>query len=158
MTIDIITYTAEQFANLTAEELMEIKEAQSKKDRLKRRLDEKIQKEKNKLVAKGIFNSELFSLLKESLTAEYEAEVLIIREGLIFYLLYSDHRNGESIPPYTVNYAHTYEERYMTVKAYYESAYTDGEERFIAFCGDKFAVRYLGELYATLYDYILELR
>ncbi len=156
MTIDIISYTSEQFAELSPEQLMEVKEAQVKKDRLKRKLDENVQKEKDKLVARGIFNSNLFELLKEKLTAEYDQEVLLIREGLLFYLLYTDRGDVDGTPPYTVNYAHSYEKRFAVVKAYYEETYSNGTERFEAFAKDSFARGYLGELYAPLYDYFLE--
>jgi len=156
MSIDIISYEAEQFSLLSAEQIMEVKSAQAKKDRLEQKLEEDIQKEKDALVKKGIFNSNLFALTKAKLEEACEREITLIREGLLFYLLYTNIGAGEPIPPYEVNYAHSYEERLEVVKTYYEETYQSDAERFDAFKRDTFAARYLGELYAPLYDYFME--
>ena len=157
MTIDIINYSTEQLAAMSEAQLMEVKEAQARKDRLKRKLDAQIESEKGKLVEKGIFNSELFTLIKNKLTAEYEEEVNLLRDGLLFYLLYTV-RSGDqdAKPPYPINYSLTYAERYRVVRDYYVATYEDAHERVIQFRADEFAVKYLGEMYATLYDYLLD--
>ena len=54
--IDIISYTAEQFAALNEQQLKEVREAQRKKDNLTLALGEKLQAQKDELVKKGIFN------------------------------------------------------------------------------------------------------
>ena len=154
MTIDIITYTDEQYATLTLEQLKEIREAQLKKDRLTIELEEEIQTQKDALVRKGIFNSALFQLIKDKLEGEYNQEIDLLRDGLVFYLKYSMQPDGsETDAPYTVNFALSYEARFNVVKEYYEKTYSDPVERFEAFKGDAFALRYLGELYTPLREY-----
>ena len=159
MQIDIITYTEEQYAAMTQEQLKEVRSAQSKKDKLKLKTEEFLQKERDALVEKGIFNSNLYDMIKKKAQKEFEDEVEFIRESLIFYLRYSVDPEGVGMEaPYEVDYAQSYETRYGVVKAYYETAYTDGEERVQAFKADKFAASYLGELYAPLYDYLLDMK
>lgn len=158
MTIDIITYTDEQYAAMTQEQIKEVRDAQAEKDELKLKLEETLQKERDALVKKGIFNSNLYQLIKNKLQKEFEANVEFIRESLVFFLRYSAHPDGSGLDaPYEVNYAQSYEARFNVVKTYYETTYTDGAERFEAFKLDKFALNYLGELYAPLYDYFLEM-
>ena len=158
MTIDIISYTPKQLSLLTPEKLMTVQEAQYKKDRLKRKLEENILKEKNKLIAKGIYNPSLLELIKGKLTEEYEAEVNLLRDGLSLYLMYTE-RSGvlDNPPPYEVDYSQNYQERMRVVKKYYEEAYSNPQERIRAFEQDEFVIKYLGEWYAPLYDYILGL-
>ncbi len=158
MVIDIISYTDQQFAALSEEQLLEVKEAQLKKNKLYLKLEKNLQKEKAKLSDNGILRSELWTLLHDELWAQYEAEVELIREGLLFYLRFSSKPSGEEeeTVAYEVNYALTDTERFNIVKTYYETTYTDGAKRFEAFKADKVAPQYLGELYAPLYDYFLE--
>ena len=158
MVIDIISYTDQQFAALSEEQLLEVKEAQLKKNKLYLKLEKNLQKEKAKLSDNGILRSELWTLLHDELWAQYEAEVELIREGLLFYLRFSSKPSGEEeeTVDYEVNYALTDTERFNIVKTYYETTYTDGAKRFEAFKADKVAPQYLGELYAPLYDYFLE--
>ena len=49
MTIDIISYTDAQFAALTEEQLREVKSAQQKKNRLAVALEEKVEKDPQRL-------------------------------------------------------------------------------------------------------------
>ncbi len=154
MTIDIISYTDEQFASLTLEQLKEVREAQTQKDKLSAALEEELQEAKDSLVRKGIFNSSIFSLMQSKLQAEYAQKVELIRDGLQFYLKYSMQPDGSTWDaPYPINFALSYEARFNVVREYYENTYTDAGERFAAFEQDKFALRYLGELYKSLYGY-----
>ena len=156
MIIDIISYTEEQYAALTAAQLLEIREAQTKKNRLERILRDDIQKEKADLIRQGIFNSELFALVKAKLEEDCEKDVNLIREGLLFYLRYSMRPEGTEDAtgaPYVINYALSEEERLVIVKNYYETTYSDADELFNAFLADKYAPAYLGELYSPLYDH-----
>lgn len=152
MTIDIISYTDEQYALLTVEQLKEIRSAQMKKDKLKIALEEDLQAEKDSLVKKGIFNSNLYSLIEDKLKAEYTQQVELIRDGLQFYLKYSMQPDGsEWDAPYPVNFALSYEARFNVVRNYYDTTYENAQARFQAFKADTFAPRYLGELYQSLY-------
>ena len=123
LTIDIISYSPEQFASLSQAQLLEIREAQNKKDTWALALEEKLQKEKEGLVKRGIFNSSLFRLIEEKLRAEYTQKVNLLKDSLIFYLQYSKNESNEDMGvPYEVDYALSYEERYATVRDYYLGA------------------------------------
>jgi hypothetical protein len=158
MVIDIITYTDEQFAVMSPEQIMEIKEAQFKKNKLTLELEEKLQKEKERLSENGILRAELWGIIQNKLRERYRNEVEKLKEGLLFYLRFSSIPDGDSedTAPYVVNYALSETERFNIVKTYYERTYTNGAARFNAFEQDKIAPKYLGELYAALYDYFLE--
>lgn len=156
MNIDIISYTAEQFAALTEGQLQEIRLAQSEKDELTAALEKGKEREYYRILRNGMARSKLYEQACERLQAEYEREVERIRNGLVFYLQYSCRGNDTSADsaPYIVNYALPYEERYAIVRDYYMNAYTDGAERFEAFRLDVFASNYLGEYYGTLSAYL----
>ena len=155
MTIDIINYTEEQLAALSAEKLLEIRETQLKKDKLYAQLQENLAKEKRKLIDRGAYPSDVWSKMQAERTAEYEKQVEILRDSLIFFLHYVADDAPMVYPdaPYTVDYSLSEEERMLIVKAYYEGAYTDELARFKAFKQDEFAKVYLGELYSPLHDY-----
>lgn len=154
MTIDIISFTSEQFARLSEEQVLQVRSAQAKKNRLDRELAANKESEKYRLIKNGVFLSEIWERYCIKLQQEYEKELETLRQGLLFYLQYS--KSEAADVPYEVDYNSTAEERFNVVKAYYETTYTDGKERFEAFTADKFALSYLGELYALLYDYFLE--
>ena len=154
MEIDIISYTAEQLAELTPEQLKEVRSAQLKKNKMAKDLEERLAKERQKLIHKGTYFSDAWGLLQKQLRKEHDKEVEILRDGLLFFLHYSSKPEAEA--PYPLDYSLSAEERFYVVQAYYQNAYTDGTERFNAFKEDTVAKQYLGELYASLYDYFLE--
>lgn len=155
MKIDIVTYTDEQYAAMTAEQLKEVRDAQTEKDELKIELEDTLKAERAALVKKGIFNSNLYQMIKTKLEKEYEARVDFIRECLLFFLQYSKDPNGAGIEaPYEVNYAQSYDARVQVVRQYYETAYPDPNERFRAFSLDGFALTYLGNRYKALHEYL----
>ena len=153
MNIDIITFTNEQYATLNEAQLKEVYEAQVKKDRLGWKRDEDMQKEKYRLVKNGTFASRIWSAYCAQRQAEYEREVEILRESLLFFLRYSVRVDGDDVAPYEVDYALAESERAKIVKEYYEATYNNATERFTAFKEDLVAVRYLGEMYAPIWDY-----
>ncbi|MBE5740122.1 MAG: hypothetical protein E7349_04625 [Clostridiales bacterium] len=158
MVIDIISYTDAQFAALTEEQLLQVKSAQLKKNRLTAKLQTDLQKEKHRLIENGTYLSTMWQKIQSQLRSVYEQEVANIRDALLFYLRFAakpeDSETGDV--PYTVDYSLSDVERFNIVKTYYEATYSDGVERFAAFKEDKIAPQYLGELYAPLYDYFLE--
>lgn len=157
MEIDIISYTDEQYAALTSEQLLEVQSAQLKKNRLDFKLEEEKRKEKHRLLTNGVFLSKVWELYCEKLQAEYEAEVENLRDSLLFYLRFSARPDGaETEAPYIINYSYSMEERLAIVREYYDETYPNGVDRFNAFKADKVAPPYLGELYAPLYDYYLQ--
>ena len=155
MEIDIISYTKEQYALLTEDQLKEIRTAQMKKNRLTRKLEKDKQKAKVKLVNNGVFLSKMWELIQEELEEDYNAEVNWIRESLLFFLHYS--MKSDTSAPYMVNYALTEEQRLAIVREYYETTYTNGKERLQAFEADTVVKAYLGELYKPLHDYYKDL-
>lgn len=158
MTIDIINYTDEQFALLTAEQLLEVQSAQLKKNRLDRKLEEDKLKEKYRLGERGILLSDIWEQYCAKLQAEHDDEVTAIREALLFFLRFSNKPPEEEVEtaPYLVDYSLPEEERAAIVKNYYDNTYADGKSRFDAFLADEIAKKYTGEYYAPLYDYFLE--
>ena len=154
--IDIIDFTDMQFSYLTKGQLQTVNSAQQKKNRLYKNLQQSLRRAKHRLVKNGVFKSEIYELTKERLTAEYEADVEMVKQNLLFYLHYSmrpDQSTTDSAP-YVVNYALPIEERLKIVKEFYEGEYgTDYQRLFAAFELDTIAPQYLGELYAALYDH-----
>ena len=154
MIIDVISYTDEQFASLSVEQLEQVREAQMKKNKLTAKLEKEKAEEKFRLVEQGIFLSSIWRLYCEKLQAEYDLEVEHIRESLLFYLRFSTKdEEQDKTAPYSVNYALTVEERFAIVRQYYETTYQDAKARYNAFLADPIAKTYLGELYAPLHDY-----
>lgn len=152
MTIDIISYTDEQFAALSEEQILEVESVQLKKNRLAKKLEEEKRAEKFRLLKAGIFRSPVWEKICASLEESYEQEVESLRDGLLFYLRFASKPDEGAEAPYTVDYSLTYEQRVSVVRGYYDEAYTDKQLKFEAFRADRVAVNYLGEMYAPLYE------
>ena len=155
MVIDIISYTEEQLAVLSAEKVLEIRETQLKKNKLDEELQEALRKGKQELIDKGVYPSNVWTRIEAKLTAEYERQVEILRDALMFYLHYVSDNAPIVTPdvPYKVDYSLSEDERMQIVKEYYETTYQDDFERYRAFKDDDFVKVYIGELYAPLHDY-----
>ena len=89
MNIDIINYTEMQLAQLTEAQLLEVKSAQIKKNRLLRELADKLQQEKRRLINNGMFLSYIWDWTKAYWTGVFEEEIGWVREGLLFQLQYT---------------------------------------------------------------------
>lgn len=157
MTIDIITFSDTQFALLSAEQIERVQNAQIRKDNWEREMEQRLQREKHRLVKNGIFNSQRYTLLQQKLQEKYQERVDGLRETLLFYLRYTI-RPGEIITtpttaPYPLDYALSYSDRLAVVRGYYENTYSEPQERFNAFVEDMVAPHYIGEFYKGLYDY-----
>lgn len=111
MTIDIISYTDEQFALLTEEQILEIEEAQLRKNRLVEQLEEDKRREKYRLLEAGVFRSPVWEEVCGALEASCQQEVDNIRDGLLFYLRFASRPESGEPPPYDVDYSLTFEER-----------------------------------------------
>lgn len=155
MTIDIINYTDAQLAALSAEKVLEIRESQLKKNRLEMELQERLIKKKQDLINRGMYPSDIWDKIVAKWTAEYEQQVEILREALVFFLHYvaDDAPVINPSAPYEVDYSLSEADRMRIVKEYYETTYPNAGERFLAFKKDDFVKVYIGELYAPLYDY-----
>lgn len=164
MTIDIINYTSEQFAALSTEQILEVKRVQLSKNRLTRKLEEKKKSEKFRLLAAGIFCSEIWNAICAELDEAHAQEVEGLREGLLFYLHYGKQQtgsgsgsgsdSGSSSTPYPLDYSLSGQDRTVVVRDYYLNAYSSPTERYAAFLQDDVAKSYLGEYYAGLHDYL----
>ena len=153
MKIDIIQYTPEQFAELTSDEIIEVKRVQLSKNRLARNLAEKKRAEKYKLVKAGIFRSNIWQDICKALEDAYEQEIENLRDGLLFYLQYGNRPHDEGVAPYRVDYSLSVVERAIIVRDYYNTAYESGQKRYEAFKADRIAKSYVGEMYSALLDY-----
>ncbi len=156
MKIDIISYTDAQFALLSDEQLLEIKSAQMKKNKLDADLEIALLKEKKRLIDNGIFFSNMWEMQAQKLREKHALEVENLRESLLFYLRFSSKSDevAEAGLPYKTNYSLTMDERFYQVRDAYMNSYSDAKERFDKFKDDGVAPAYLGEYYAPLYDYI----
>lgn len=154
MVIDIISYTDEQFAALSEEQILEVKTAQQKKNKLTKKLVENKEIAKRKLIGNGTFMSPIWELQCAKLDEEYEQEVTMLREALLFYLRFS-FRSSVGSEKYPIDYSLSMEERFADVRDYYVNTYPDVNERWKAFRVDGVAMVYLGEYYEPLYDYLL---
>lgn len=152
MVIDIITYTAEQFAGLDPEQVRAVESAQTKKNRMTAALAADKREAKFKLVKAGTFRSAIYAKIVQELNAAYTRELEDLKEGLLFYLQYGSKVNEESAP-YEVDYSLSGDARALIVKNYYNDTYTDAIERFEAFKNDEVAKVYLSEYYSILFDY-----
>ncbi len=152
MTIDIISYTQEQFAGLNAEQIDEVRRVQLQKNRLLRNLEKKKIAERYRLSANGVLRSNIYTNLCEIWQAEYDEEVEALRDGLLFYLQYSGQQSNSGVG-YTVDYSLSIVDRTVLVKDYYERTYSDPQERFDMFKRDGIAPTYLCEAYSSLHHY-----
>ena len=158
MTIDIISFTDAQYAALNETQLQEVINAQTKKDNLALELAERKRKERFRLTKNGVFRSGIYEALCAQWDTEYQAELEVLKAKLLFYLRFALKPQEPSVEaPYTVDYSLEYADRYKSVRDYYLSAYSDADERMTAYQNDEVAPQYLGEFYATLYDYLLVL-
>jgi hypothetical protein len=156
MTIDIISFTDEQYSALTANQLQEVTAAQTKKDRMTSALAEKKRKEKFRLLKNGIFRSKIYAQLCAEWDEAYQTELDRLKEQLLFFLRFSTKVEVPTDNPYAIDYSLSYEERYVVVRDYYLATYLDDMERWTEFKKDTVAPNYLGEYYVTLHDYLLE--
>ena len=155
MEINIISYTAQQLAELSTEQILEVRSAQTKKELLEAKLEKSLDEERARLVKNGMLHSDVWALMQEKMRAECEAEIDRIRERLLFYLHYS--AQEEHGTPYPVDYSLDWEDRCRVVMDYYLEAYIYPEERFEAFKEDAVAKKYIGEYYSIIYNYFWHL-
>lgn len=151
MTIDIIAYSDAQLAMLDAEQIVEVQQAQVKKNNLFVKLEEEKRETKYRLLKNGVFRSPTYEMICQRLQKNYEDEVERIRQALLFYLRFSlEDMEGAIDAPYLVDYSLTFEDRLNVVRTYYDTTYSNADEKFAAFINDKVAVKYLGEYYLPL--------
>ncbi len=153
MVIDILSYTPEQFAALSGKKLQKIREAQKKKNQLEEEWREKVKKEREKRLQNNTYLTSVFALFEANAEQEYNDAVEQLRDDLNFTLHYLVKVEKNDRVPYPLDESLSPSERYKVVKNYYDKTYANPITLFEAFKADLVAKEYLGDLYATLYDY-----
>ena len=154
MVIDIVTLTDEQYALMGEGQLLEVRNAQARVNRLRKKLAEMIDDVKFRMIKNGVGRSASREAFVERETARVNEEIEQIRKDLLFYLRFVMKPVEEGGAPYILDYSLKYEERVPIVRDYYLETYSDASERFAAFQKDDHARGYLGEYYVSLSAYL----
>lgn len=154
MTFDIITYTEEELAALSTVQMQLLRTAQKKKNELEHVMEAELAVFKQMICANGMQYSTLYNHKRAELEKEFQYQVEILREQLIYNLelnepLTDSEEWGGKDAPYLVDYKLSYVERYAIVKAYYLSI-EDTSQRMNLYLSDNVARHYLGSYYTTL--------
>ncbi|MCM1545862.1 MAG: hypothetical protein NC033_02385 [Clostridiales bacterium] len=162
MTFDIIEISEAEVKDLETVRLKLLRTAQQKKDELYHKLQSEIAEQKRLLYSNGMENSSLFTDIVAELTAEYEYQVEIIREQLLFNMSLGEPTaggetggSGTENSAYLVDYELSYIERYVHVRDYYFTI-EDPNERIAVLREDEVARKYLGTYYNTLFNYLIQ--
>jgi hypothetical protein len=148
---------------LTVVQLKLLRTAQQKKNALYHTLQNDLVTYKLLMLSDGTQNSSLYDDKKKELEDEFDYQVEILREQLIFNMSLqeptndgetgdSGNENGEDTG-YVVDYDLSYLERYIAVRDYY-LAIEDPNERLALYASDEVALKYLSSYYTTLYNYL----
>lgn len=163
MNIDIISMSEEELGNLDAVQQKLVRTAQQKKDALERKLNGELAEVKRLAYSNGMQNSSQYQTQEAYLTAEYQYQVELIREQLLFNMSLREPTNngetgdsGSDNTAYIVDYELSYVERYALVRDYYLTI-EDPSERLALFAADTVAVKYLASYYNPLYSYFRSL-
>ena len=162
MTFDIIDMTVEEAENLETVRLKLLRTAQQKKNDLTHKLEASLAEQKRLLYTNGMDNSSLYTQLESELKAEYDYQVEILREQLLFNMSLGEPTNGDETggsgsdnSAYLVDYELSYVERYVHVRDYYFTI-EDPNERIALLAADDVARKYLGSYYNTLFNYLVQ--
>lgn len=160
MEFDILPLTGEEAEALSTIQLKLLRTAQQKKDALARTLEQELLTYKKLTYTDGMEYSSLYGDKEAELTAEYEYQVEILREQLLFNMSLSEPTNdgetgdsGTDDSAYLVDYELSYLERYIAVRDYYMTI-EDPDERLALYAADTVALDYLGSYYNSLYNYL----
>ena len=161
MTYDILELEEEDILAMSVVQTKLLRTAQKSKNELAHQLEEDKQTFYNIVVANGTLNSGIYQAKCAQLEAEYEREVEILREQLIFNLSLNEPTTDDELGDtglgedegsgYIVDYSLSYVDRYTIVKTYYMSI-EDPAERLALYAADTIAQAYLGNYYNTLYN------
>lgn len=163
MTYDIIDITEAEADALETVQLKMLRTAQQKKNELYHKLQAELAEYmricRNTLTA----DSSAYDTVSKELTDEYNYQVEILREQLVFNMSMREPTTdgetggtGSDDTGYLVDYELSYIERYVAVRDYYLTI-EDPNERLALLAKDEVARKYLGSYYTTLYDYFVGL-
>lgn len=160
MTFDIIDISEEEAEKLETVQLKLLRTAQQKKNELEHKMQAELAEHNRLTYANGVENSTIYTRIANELNAEYEYQVGILREQLIFNMSLKEPTNsgetgdsGSDNSAYLVDYELSYLERYIAVRDYYMTI-EDPNERLALLQADKVAQDYLGTYYNLLFDYL----
>ncbi len=160
MEFDIINLSAEEVQALTTVQLKLLRTAQQKKNALEHEMRQELEVYRCLCYTNNVFRSSLYEDKKAELEQEYEYQVEILREQLIFNMSLNEPTHdgetgddGGDDTAYIVDYELSYLERYIIVRDYYMSI-EDPAERMALYTADEVAKQYLGSYYSTLYNYL----
>ncbi len=160
MEFDIISLSAEEVQALTTVQLKLLRTAQQKKNALEHEMQQELEVYRCLCYTNNVFRSSLYEDKKAELEKEYEYQVEILREQLIFNMSLNEPTHdgetgddGGDDTAYIVDYELSYLERYIIVRDYYMSI-EDPAERMALYTADEVAKQYLGSYYSTLYNYL----
>ncbi|MCD8040518.1 MAG: hypothetical protein LUF82_03275 [Clostridia bacterium] len=159
LTFDILDLSEEEVEALTTVQQKLLRTAQKSKNELEHQLELDKQTFFDIVVNDNMLNSSLYDDKCAALDEEYEREVEILREQLIFNLALNEPTTDEELGDdggdegagYIVDYSLSYLERYIIVRDYY-LAIEDDDERMALYSADTVAMAYLGSYYNTLYN------
>jgi hypothetical protein len=162
MKFDVISLSEEETSALTTIQLKLLRTTQQKKDALYHTLQEDLNEYRLLTFTDGVHNSSLYGDKERELIEEYEYQVEILREQLIFNMSLNepttDDETGDSglgegqTTGYIVDYELSYLERYIQVRDYYMTI-EDPDERLALYAADSVALEYLSSYYTTLFNY-----
>lgn len=163
MTFDIIEISEEELGILEILQLKMLRTAQQKKDELHHKLQKTLREYKKLLLQNGITDSSLYDSYAKEQTEEYEYQVEILREQLIFNMSLREPTSSEDTGDssqkmdyvYVVDYELSYVERYIIVRDYYLSI-PDYNEMIALYQKDEVAKQYLTPVYYnSLFTYFI---
>lgn len=162
MTFDIISITEDEVKTMETVRLKLLRTAQQKKNELYHKLEKELAEQKRLAYSNGMENSTLYTQISAELTAEYQYQVEIIREQLLFNMSLGEPTtggetgdNGNDNSAYLIDYELSYLERYVLVRDYYLTI-EDPNERIALLREDEVAIKYLGTYYNTLFNYLVQ--
>lgn len=162
MTFDIIEITEAEVENLATIRLKLLRTAQQKKNELYHKLQSTLGEQKRLIYSNGMKDSSLLEQITAELTAEYNYQVEILKEQLLFNMSMGEPTNGDETGGssgdeygYVVDFELSYMERYIVVRNYYLTI-EDPNERVALLREDKMAKAYLGSYYDVLLNYLLQ--
>ena len=160
MKYDIIEIGETEFYELNVVQQKLIRTAQQKKDELSHKMEKELAAYKQLLYSNGMINSSLYADMEKELSGEFDYQVEILREQLIYNLTIKQPTNdgetgdsGSDNSSYPVDYELSYLERYVLVRDYYLTI-EDPVERLNLFAADSVAMEYLGSYYNSLFNYL----
>lgn len=154
MTFDIVTFTQEDLSKLSNVQMQLLRTAQKKKNELQHKMESDLAMFRRLLLTENLHNSTLYSHKQSELQTEFNYQVEILKEQLLYSLALNepqpDQDKDQELVGYIVDYTLSYTDRYAIVREYYLALPSD--IRMNLYTNDDVAKRYLGSYYTTLYN------